>query len=169
MHPINFIFLCSGETCCTTAITPVHQHQCSLPAPPAMGQTGAAALRSSRNLLLVPSSATQSLLTGAGADTTCFSSVFKDRRKFTAVFTAATGVPVHYSSRLLEGPFAFHMEHLWQYWQLWPAPKWVEVSVLLSKRLLLKSQARRTERFKTSCKAKKVVKLYYVFINITLF
>lgn len=39
-------------------------------------------------------------------------SLSKDRRKLTDVFTAATGVPVHSSSRLLEGPSAFLMEHL---------------------------------------------------------
>lgn len=41
-----------------------------------------------------------------------FASLSKDRRKLIDVFTAVTSVSVHSSSRLSEGPSAFHTEHL---------------------------------------------------------
>lgn len=71
-----------------------------------MGLIGAAALRVSRNLVLVLSSATHSLL--PGTHTICFSSVFtKDRRELTDVFTAATDVPGSFFLQAVGRAFCF--------------------------------------------------------------
>lgn len=122
MHPINFIFLCSAETCAAAQqlLQPVPPHQCSVPAPAALGWLvqqlpGAVGTCCCCWVVLhTVYSQVQKPTQHAFLQFLVFASLSKDRRKLIGVFPAATGVPVHYSSRLLEGPSAFHTKHLWQ-------------------------------------------------------